>query len=171
MKILDAFSGHLSTWIDKDFARNNVIKNDIRNGEIDVLGFQKINIETDFNYNMFQENLIIDGGNFDLIYADPPHLVELSEKSIMHIKYTSLKTYMITSLEIDIINMLINLYNNLKYNGICILKWNNTDIKIRQYIEEHTKFQLLFGTTTNKKTFTEYITMTKIKEKENENDK
>ncbi len=33
MKLLDAFSGHLSTWIDKDFARNNVIKNDIRNGE------------------------------------------------------------------------------------------------------------------------------------------
>lgn len=168
MKILDVFSGHLSTWIDKDFARNYVIKNDIRNGEIDVLGFQKINIETDFNYNMFQKDLIIDGGNFDLIYADPPHLVDVSEKSIMHIKYTSLKTYMITSLEIDIINMLNNLYNNLKYNGICIIKWNNKDIKLKEYIKEHTKFQLLFGSTTNKKTFTEYITMTKIKEIENE---
>lgn len=153
MKILDAFSGHLSTWYDKEYAKNNVDKNDIRNGVFDVLGFQSIEIKPDFNYNMFQENLIINGGEYDLIYADPPHLKYTNENSIMDIKYTSLKSYMITSLEVDLINMLNNLYINLKVGGICIIKWHHGHIKLLEYIREHTKFQLMFGTTTKKKRF------------------
>ncbi len=162
MKILDAFSGHLSTWYDKEYAKKYVDKNDIRNGIFDILGVQSIEIKPDFNYNMFQENLIINGGEYDLIYADPPHLKEANENSIMHIKYTSLKTYMITSLEVDIINMLNNLYINLKVGGICIIKWHHGHIKLLEYIREHTKFQLMFGTTTKKNGFTEFITMIKL---------
>ena len=95
-----------------------------------------IEIKPDFNYNMFQENLIINGGEYDLIYADPPHLKDANENSIMHIKYTSLKSYMITSLEVDIINMLNNLYINLKVGGICIIKWHHGHIKLLEYIRE-----------------------------------
>jgi hypothetical protein len=64
MKILDCFSGNLSTWFDKDYAKNNVVKNDIRKDlTLEKMG-QKIKIVADYDYNIFAENTIIDGGDF-----------------------------------------------------------------------------------------------------------
>ena len=147
MKILDCFSGNLSTWFDKDFAKNNVVKNDIRKGLTLEKQGQIIKIVADYNNNMFAENTIIDGGGFNLIYADPPHLITTS--GIMFKTYTDLNAYQLLTVEQDLINMLNNLNDNLSANGVVLIKWT-----IRFSIDplfKKSKLKLLFGTTSYKK--------------------
>lgn len=153
MKILDAFSGNLSTWFAKEFAKNNVIKNDIRKGQIIYKEKQKVEIIADYNYNIFAENTIIDGGEFNLIYADPPHLIKAS--GIMFKTYTDLNAYQLLTVEQDLINMLNNLNDNLSANGVVLIKWNNKDFSLRPLFK-HSKLKLLFGTTSYKKAETYY---------------
>ena len=153
MKILDCFSGNLSTWFDKDYAKNNVVKNDIRKDlTLEKMG-QKIKIVADYDYNIFAENTIIDGGDFNLIYADPPHLITTS--GIMFKTYTDLNAYQLLTVEQDLINMLNNLNDNLSANGVVLIKWNNTDFSLRPLFKK-SKLKLLFGTTNYKKTETYY---------------
>lgn len=153
MKILDAFSGNLSTWFAKEFAINNVIKNDIRKGQIVYKQKQKVEIIADYNFNMFSDGVIIDGGNYDLIYADPPHLITTS--GLMYKTYTDLTAYQLLSVEYDLISLLNNLNDNLAENGIVIIKWNNTDFRLKDLITK-SKLFLLFGTTTSKRKETYY---------------
>ena len=153
MKILDCFSGNLSTWFDKEFAKNNVIKNDIRKGLTINKQDQIIEIIADYNYNIFGENTIIDGGNFNLIYADPPHLRKTS--GIMFKTYTDLTAYQLLTIEQDIINMLNNFNDNLSENGVVIIKWNNKDFQLKPLFKK-SKLKLLFGTTNYKKVETYY---------------
>ena len=158
MKILDCFSGNLSTWFDKDFAKTNVVKNDIRkNLTLDKMG-QKIEIIADHNKNMFAKNTIIDGGEFNLIYADPPHLIKTSD--IMFKTYTDLNAYQLLTVEQDLINMLNNLNDNLSANGVVLIKWNNRDFSLRPLFKK-SKLKLLFGTTTYKKVETYYYVAVK----------
>lgn len=153
MKILDCFSGNLSTWFDKEFAKKNVIKNDIRKNLTLKKQDQIIEIVADYNYNMFRENTIIDGGNFNLIYADPPHLINVS--GIMYKTYTDLNAYQLLTVEQDLINMLNNLNDNLSDNGIVIIKWNNKHFSLKPLFKK-SKLKLLFGTTNYKKVETYY---------------
>jgi site-specific DNA-adenine methylase len=153
MKILDCFSGNLSTWFDKNFAKNRVVKNDIRKGLTLEKQGQIIEIIADYNYNMFSENTIIDNGEFDLIYADPPHLINAS--GIMFKTYTDLNAYQLLSVEYDLINMLNNLNDNLSVNGVVIIKWNNKDFALKPLFKK-SKLKLLFGTTNYKKVETYY---------------
>ncbi len=153
MKILDAFSGNLSTWFAKEFAINEVIKNDIRKGQIIFTQGQKVEIIADYNFNMFNDGVIIDGGNYDLIYADPPHLITTS--GIMYKKYTDLTAYQLLSVEYDLISLLNNLNDNLAESGVVIIKWNNTDFGLKDLITK-SKLFLLFGTTTSKRKETYY---------------
>ena len=106
-----------------------MIKNDIRKGlTLEKMG-QKIEIVADYNYNIFTKNTIIDGGDFDLIYADPPHLIKTS--GIMFKTYTDLNAYQLLSVEQDLINMLNNLNDNLSKKGVVFIKWNNRDFTLR----------------------------------------
>ncbi len=153
MKILDCFSGNLSTWFDKEFAKKNVVKNDIRKGlTFDKMG-QKIEIVADYDYNIFKENTIIDGGKFNLIYADPPHLLNTS--GILYKTYTDLNAYQLLTIEQDLINMLNNLNDNLSINGVVIIKWNNKEFSLKSLFKK-SKLKLLFGTTNYKKIETYY---------------
>lgn len=153
MKILDAFSGNLSTWFAKEFAIENVIKNDIRKGQVIFKQAQKVEIIADYDFNMFCEGVLIEGGNYDLIYADPPHLITTS--GLMYKTYTDLTAYQLLSVEYDLISLLNNLNNNLAENGVVIIKWNNTDFGLKDLIVK-SKLFLLFGTTTTKKKETYY---------------
>ncbi len=167
MKILDCFSGNLSTWFDKDFAKNNVVKNDIRKGLTLNKKGQIIEIVADYNYNIFAENTIIDKGNFNLIYADPPHLINTS--GIMFTTYTDLTAYQLLTIENDIINMLNNINDNLSVNGVVLIKWNNKDFPLKPLFKK-SKLKLLFGTTNYKKVDTYYYVAIKNNKKEVKND-
>ena len=158
MKILDCFSGNLSTWFDKDFAKKNVVKNDIRKGLTLEKQGQIIEIIADYNHNIFKENTIIDDGEFNLIYADPPHLINTS--GIIYKTYTDLNAYQLLTVEHDLINMLNNLNNNLATNGVVLIKWNNKDFSLKPLFKK-SKLKLLFGTTTYKKAETYYYVAVK----------
>lgn len=153
MKILDCFSGNLSTWFDKDFAKSNVVKNDIRKGLTLNKKGQIIEIVADYDYNIFAENTIIDKGNFNLIYADPPHLINSS--GIIFTTYTDLNAYQLLTIEQDLINMLNNINDNLSVNGVVLIKWNNKDFPLKPLFKK-SKLKLLFGTTNYKKVETYY---------------
>lgn len=140
MKILDLFCSNGSTWIDKDYFKKEVLKNDIRFGEFYKLDScdsnqynQKLSIITDYNVDVL--NQIINKHDLpisDIVYADPPHLVNAT--GIMFKTYGTL--FDNWSWQLD--NLVENC--NIVCNKILIFKWNDKDISYQDLVNKFSKY-------------------------------
>lgn len=153
MKIFDMFASNGSTYFDKQYFNKYVIKNDIREGVFSICnGMQYIKIEPNtkfdlLNYVNYDNKFLLYCGKFDMVYADPPHLINKS--GVINEKYTSLnKLNYLTQIK----NMIINASHLT--NRWFILKWNDKDVHINKVIEIAKEFFfVIFGTRTRANTY------------------
>lgn len=136
-KILDLFCSNGSTWIDKNYFNNKVIKNDIRCGTY-IKGEktskpQKIIIKPDYMIDLLNKRIGRDElPNSDIVYVDPPHIVNAT--GIMFETYGTLFDNWSDQLD----NLIENI--NVVCNYICIFKWNDRSISVKNIIKKMEKY-------------------------------
>ena len=125
--MIDLFCSNGSTWYNKTYFINEVIKNDIRKGKYIIgsnLFNQIIDIKPDIQYDVL--NVINDFQiSDDVVYLDPPHLIGV-KSGIMVQKYTSLDN--IKQIETLAINC------NKLSDKFLIIKWNDNDCEIESFL-------------------------------------
>lgn len=133
MKILDAFCGNGSTWINKElFNSSEVIKNDIRYGNHDFNNhFMNINlyINSDFNVDILNQRIKKgDLPSCEVVYADPPHVI--NAKDVILYKYGTMTNHW--NEQVD--NLFYNL--NTVTEKVLLFKWNDRSISVKRIIEK-----------------------------------
>lgn len=127
--ILDPASSMRSFYFDKKDPR--VVFGDIREDETHLLtNGQTIVIKPDEVMDF--TSIPYPDESFHCVIFDPPHLLELSEKSWMRKKYGVLEK---ESWHEDISKGFEECFRVLKYNGILIFKWNETSIMLKEILK------------------------------------
>ena len=127
--ILDPASSMRSFYFDKHDIR--VVFGDIRADETHLLtNGQTIHIKPDEVMDF--RAIPYPDESFQCVVFDPPHLLNLSEKSWMRKKYGVLQK---DSWKDDIKKGFSECFRVLKNNGILIFKWNETSIKLKEILE------------------------------------
>ena len=127
--MIDLFCSNGSTWYNKKYFLDEVIKNDIRKGKYVVgsnLFNQVLDINPDVQYDVL--NGIIEDEEFkdEIVYLDPPHLIG-AKSGIMFQKYTSLKN-------IKQIEILAENCRNIS-DKFLIIKWADNDVDIETFLK------------------------------------
>lgn len=133
--ILDLFCSNGSTWIDKTFFKNKVLKNDIRKGIYQKISSNPQVLHIDPDYQVDLLNQIITGNELpvvDIVYADPPHIINAT--GFMFETYGTL--FDNWSWQLD--NLVENC--NKVCNKLLILKWNDRSISIKTIIKKFEKY-------------------------------
>lgn len=125
--MIDLFASNGSTWYNKRYFLDEVIKNDIRSGKY-VVGSNLFNQVLDIkpNYQIDMLNEIYSGGVLKdkIVYLDPPHLFNAT--GIMEQKYTSLKS----EKQIEILAENCNIISDM----FLIIKWYDKDLNIESFL-------------------------------------
>ena len=125
--MIDLFCSNGSTWYNKKYFLDEVIKNDIRNGKYVVgtnLFNQVLEIKPDIQIDMLNE--LYDGKMSDeVVYLDPPHLIG-AKSGIMVQKYTSLES--VNQIKILAENC------NIISDKFLIIKWYDKDLDIESFL-------------------------------------
>lgn len=108
-------------------------------------------------------NLPFDNDTFWHIVFEPPHVINLSEKSIIGTKYGSLNK---DTWKQDISKGFSELWRVLKPNGTLIFKWSEINVSIKEVLDILPE-KPLYGHTTAKSGKTKWFAFVKI-QKENE---
>ena len=126
--MIDLFCSNGSTWYNKKYFLDEVIKNDIRKGKYVVgtnLFNQVLDINPDIQYNVLDDIIEDDKLKDEIVYLDPPHLIG-AKTGIMYQKYTALKN--IQQIETLAINC------NKISDKFLIIKWNDNDVDIESFL-------------------------------------
>ena len=159
-KILDVTCGNRSIWFQKN--EPHTIYCDKRREEWEeTFGrTQKTrhlvidpDIQCDFTDLPFEDE------SFALVVFDPPHLKDLSEKSWTRKAYGTLQDDWQTMIR-DGFNEWMRV---LKWDGVLILKWSETQISTRQLINAIGVAKPLFGHHSGKKMNTHWMCFMKLK--------
>ena len=127
--VLDPASAMRSFYFNKKDER--VLFGDIRENEEHVLtNGQTIHIRPDVVMDF--RNIPYPDGTFHAVIFDPPHLLDLSEKSWMRKKYGVLDK---DGWRDDISKGFAECFRVLKVNGTLIFKWNETSIPLKMILK------------------------------------
>ena len=132
--MIDLFCSNGSTWHNKKYFLEDVIKNDIRKGKIVVgsnLFNQVLDIQPDFQYDMLNKVIEFDNLKDEIVYLDPPHLLNVNS-GIMYQKYTSLSS-------IKQIEILAENCNKIS-DKFLIIKWNDLHLDIDSFLNYFRKY-------------------------------
>jgi ubiquinone/menaquinone biosynthesis C-methylase UbiE len=127
-KILDACCGSKMFWFDKNNKDVLFMDNNPRNEEL--CDGRKLIVEPDVVADF--KDMPFDENSFNLVVFDPPHLINVGEKSWMFKKYGKLKKETWAS---DIKKGFDECMRVLKYDGTLIFKWNEEQIKLNEIIK------------------------------------
>lgn len=127
--MIDLFCSNGSTWYNKKYFINNVIKNDLRSGKY-LVGSEKhsqiLDIITDTNIDILNYKLEMYPFMDEVVYLDPPHLLN-TKTGIMVQKYGKLDSL------IQIENLAYNC--SLISSKYLIIKWYDKDLKIDKFLD------------------------------------
>ena len=161
--MIDLFCSNGSTWYNKKYFLDEVIKNDIRKGKY-VVGSSRYNqildINPDIQYNVLDDIIEDDKLKDEIVYLDPPHLIG-AKTGIMVQKYTALKN--IQQIETLAINC------NKISDKFLIIKWNDNDVDIESFLNYFRPYfidTIRFGDRKKKNTSWLIIMIKREKEKE-----
>lgn len=126
--MIDLFASNGSTWYNKRYFLDELIKNDIRSGKYVVgtnLFNQVLEIHPDYQVDMLNE--IYKGGVLKdkVVYLDPPHLIG-AKSGIMVEKYTSLEN----EKQIEILAKNCEIISDM----FLIIKWYDKDLDIDSFL-------------------------------------
>lgn len=151
--ILDACCGSRMFWFDKNnplaiFADNREISTTLCDGRsLEV----KPDVISDF------KSMLFDDGQFKLVVFDPPHLVNVGEKSWLAQKYGRLSE----TWKDDLKAGFRECFRVLENYGVLIFKWNETQIPVSQILEL-VECKPLFGHKSGKRSDTHWIVFMKV---------
>lgn len=148
-KILDACCGSKMFWFDKN--RKDTVYMDNRQLEDTLCDGRKLEINPDVLADF--RNIPFNDNTFYLVVFDPPHLVQVGEKSWLAKKYGKLQT----NWKQDISQGFKECMRVLKSNGILIFKWNEEQIKLKEILN-NIEYKPLFG---NKRDKTHWLVFMK----------
>jgi hypothetical protein len=159
MKILDATCGARSIWFQKNYPFATFL--DIRKEKINTLqnGNALISKRSwNINPNIvadWTKPLPFNEGEFDIVVFDPPHIIKNVDckVGVFHRKYGFLNPF---TYKQDIKNGFFNLFHVLKNDGVFILKWNETYIKLSDILKL-SPYPALFGSRTGHKSSTYWV--------------
>jgi hypothetical protein len=127
--VLDPASSMRSFYFDKNDQR--VVFGDIRENETHLLtNGQTINIKPD--QVMDFRAIPYDDQSFQCVIFDPPHLLNLSEKSWMRKKYGVLDK---DNWQRDLTAGFTECFRVLKPGGTLVFKWNETSIPLKDILK------------------------------------
>ena len=126
--VLDPASSMRSFYFDKKDSR--VLFGDIRKKETHLLtNGQTIHIEPDEVMDF--RSIPYPDESFHSVIFDPPHLLELSDKSWMRKKYGVLDKH---TWQEDLTMGFAECFRVLKTNSTLVFKWNETSIKLKEIL-------------------------------------
>jgi len=148
--VLDPASSMRSFYFDK--ADDRVIFGDIRKFEEHVLtNGQKIKVQPDVVLDY--RDLPYENDCFQLVVFDPPHMLNLSEKSWMRKKYGMLEK---DTWENDLTKGFAECFRVLKPLGVLVFKWNEVCIPLKQILKL-TNEKPILGHTSGKRQGTHWV--------------
>ena len=152
--ILDPASSMRSFYFDKKDKR--VVFGDIRENETHVLtNGQTIVIEPDEIMDF--RAIPYDDESFHMVVFDPPHLLNLSEKSWLRKKYGVLDS---DTWQQDLTQGFAECFRTLKTNGTLVFKWNQTSIPLKEILTL-TPHKPVFGHPSGKRMNTHWVVFIK----------
>ena len=128
MRILDPACGSKMFWFDKE--NESVIFGDNRNEFHILCDGRSLEISPDILLDFTK--LPFCDNSFDLVVFDPPHMNTLGKNSWMAKKYGRLENNWKPMIE----KGFSECFRVLKNNHILIFKWNNTDIKVKEILQQ-----------------------------------
>lgn len=148
--VLDPASSMRSFYFDKNDER--VLFGDIREKETHLLtNGQTIHIEPDVVMDF--RALPYEDNTFQCVIFDPPHLLNLSEKSWMRKKYGVLDK---ETWQDDLTKGFAECFRVLKPNGTLIFKWNETSIALKDILKL-TTYKPIIGHPSGKRMGTHWV--------------
>lgn len=154
-RVLDPCSASRMMWFDR--SNPDAIFGDKRAEEHVLCDGRSLRIHPDLLMDFTA--LPFPDGRFNVIAFDPPHLFKAGPKSWMAAKYGKLSA----TWQDDLRAGFAECFRVLAPNGVLILKWNETQIKLRDVLAL-TPVPPLFGHTTNRSGQTHWVTFIKPKE-------
>lgn len=122
MKILDACCGSKMFWFDKE--HKETVYMDKRTLDTTLCDGRKLIVKPDVIADF--RKMPFDDESFHLVIFDPPHLLNVGDKSFLALKYGKLeKTW-----QEDIKQGLSECWRVLKQNGTLIFKWNEEQVTL-----------------------------------------
>lgn len=122
MKILDACCGSKMFWFDREHEKTVYMDN--RTLDTTLCDGRKLIVKPDVIADF--RKMPFDDESFYLVVFDPPHLLNVGDKSFLALKYGKLeKTW-----QEDIEQGLSECWRVLKPNGTMIFKWNEEQITL-----------------------------------------
>ena len=155
-KILDACCGSRMFWFNK--TNPNVLYQDNRTGEW-VTDTRPGRKQTIVNPDVKADfcNMPYENNTFQLVVFDPPHLLNLSEKTRLAKKYGTLNDNWKNILK----KGFSECFRVLKNDGILIFKWNEYHIRLAEILKL-TNYEPLFGHKSGKQQKTHWVCFMKI---------
>lgn len=148
-RILDVCCGSRMFW----FNKNNpfALFGDIRNEDHILCDGRTLSINPDIELDFTNLHQFGDD-EFQLVVFDPPHLVSAGKNSWLAKKYGTLNN----AWQEDISRGFSECFRVLKYGGVLIFKWNETQIKTSEVLSL-TSVPPLFGHISGKRMNTHWI--------------
>lgn len=153
--ILDPCCGSRMMWFDK--ADQRCLFGDMREEQHKLKDRQHVrHLEIHPDVRLDFRNLPFADGTFKVVVFDPPHLVHVSKKSWLALKYGSLTA----DWRDDIRKGFAECFRVLESGGVLIFKWSEVQIKVSEILSL-TPEKPLFGHTTRKHGRTHWFTFLK----------
>jgi len=125
--ILDPTCGARSMWFDKEDHRAQF--NDIRKERFTLCNGQVLDIDPEHKLDF--RNLPFPDESFYMVVFDPPHLVNVGDKSWLFAKYGRLKK---DGWQDDLTRGFAECFRVLKPNGTMIFKWSAVQIPVSRIL-------------------------------------
>ncbi|MHC5307534.1 class I SAM-dependent methyltransferase [Bartonella sp. LJL80] len=151
--ILDVCCGSKMFWFDKSDDR--AIYGDIRAEKHTLCDGRTLEISPDINIDF--RDLPFADDSFHLVVFDPPHLVNVGDKSWLKLKYGKLNKQ---TWRDDLRKGFSEAFRVLKPNGTLIFKWAEKDIPVREILAL-TPHKPVIGHKSGKSAGTHWITFLK----------
>jgi ubiquinone/menaquinone biosynthesis C-methylase UbiE len=135
--ILDPCCGSRMFWFDKE--NKNTVYMDNREMDVELCDGRRLSINPDYIGDF--RNMPFPDEAFSLVVFDPPHLVNVGEKSWLAQKYGRLDR---NTWREDIRRGFNECMRVLKPTGVLVFKWNETDVKLSDILSL-IEFSPIFG--------------------------
>ncbi len=158
-QILDACCGGRMMWFDKHDKRCLFADERCETMEIDHHPSQNGRSPKVVNPDQIHDfrNMPYENESFYHVVFDPPHVRNISIKSVTGFSYGSLSK---DTWQDDLKKGFAECFRVLKTNGILVFKWNEVDIPLRQILKL-TPCKPLYGHRSGKKANTHWVTFIK----------
>jgi SAM-dependent methyltransferase len=161
-QVLDPCCGCKMMWFDKE--DNRAIFADKRKGEMKIdhlpsqFGRSSKKVDPDKIHDF--RNMDFEDESFWHIVFDPPHVKNISLKSVTGFSYGSLDK---DTWRDDLRKGFLECFRVLKTNGTLIFKWNEIQIPLKEVLSL-TKYKPLYGHRSGKKALTHWVAFIKTEE-------